>query len=405
MTGKAILILIFYIVIATVNLLLGFLHKKNTAIIILTVFFLTLLMSLNTNGPDVNNYITEYNKIPTGKYNYEIGYTILSVFAYNIGLDFFAFRIIITSICFILILSTCQFFKINLHYAIGFYMCYLFFIDTIQFRNFIVEAILIYSFRYLCVNKKYNAFKYIITIGIATLFHRTAPMFLLLLLSKITQKKLVYDVINCITIILLVFFAVNRSMLKDLINWVLSILNISTGYSSTVTRFSYIPLVIMYYTENMIIRYWTNRYSKACTTNNLLILKNIYNCRVALSPALILLLINSNYYRFFRNMIFLTYIAYYIICFICVRKKYNVIFLLVETIVLTLGWFIIDYIGLNELAIIVNPIITSNLMIDSPIVLMKYIIPIIISVLMYAIMYYINKYYKYSKLELKGRIY
>lgn len=104
-------------------------------------------------------------------------------------------------------------------------------------------------------------------------------------------------------------------------------------------------------------------------------------------------------------MIFLTYIAYYIICFICVRKKYNVIFLLVETIVLTLGWFIIDYIGLNELAIIVNPIITSNLMIDSPIVLMKYIIPIIISVLMYAIMYYINKYYKYSKLELKGRIY
>lgn len=119
-----------------------------------------------------NRYIDFFNEID---YTYEAGYRLLNYIVKNVSDSFNVFLLIFTSIiCFLKYKSILSYTKLPL---IVLLLNYAYFLgDIFNIRQSLGVAITIYSVRFVLEK---NLLKFILTIIIATLFHRTAIVFLL----------------------------------------------------------------------------------------------------------------------------------------------------------------------------------------------------------------------------------
>ncbi len=360
-----------FLIIVCLNIIVGIKNKRNNVLLFLTYALILVLSALNTDGPDFYNYFNDYLLSAQGEHKIaETGFFAISWMFNKVNLDYFMFRIIVVGVCLLLIRSTVGYFNGNENLVLGLYMGYLLFMDTIQIRNFILEAVFIFSLRYLFVNKKFNTLKYIICIFIASGFHRIAVVYLLLLLMKIKINDRTYKYGLLLSISVFVIFMFDRSLLVAAINGVVNLLNIKSGYYvSTSTQLSFLPFVGLYLFEIFVIAYYGKKTMGKSSDKKLV--KRLLQCCIVFSFLLPLLLINLNFLRLFRNL----YIIKYIVLSRIIgklNKKSESRQLAFITISIVILCSVLDCIVVNDVAKIIVPIFRSNLIFNNSVYGMQF---------------------------------
>lgn len=146
-----------------------------------------ILCCLNTDNADYIVYRNYYYAYGTGDfqlidYHMEWAYRLLCQLFYNLGFSFVQFRIFFMSIVLFLTSNSIWKYAKNPVLILILYFIYPFFVQCVQIRNAMAISLIIYALRFL--NKKYGVIKYIAFVLIASLFHVSAIVYLLLALKK-----------------------------------------------------------------------------------------------------------------------------------------------------------------------------------------------------------------------------
>lgn len=362
-----VIIILFYITLMFLNLFSWHIKSNSYAIQILSLALIIILMSGNTEGPDIINYIYVYSHQDEFQFG-DLGYQFLEDLFYNrLHLSFFQFRYLITTFCFILIYSTLSFFKINRHLFIFLYMSYLFFMDTIQIRNFIVMAMFTFSFRYLLGKKKGDWIKFVIINLLATTIQVASIINILLLLVKvITPKKLMKICVVSGTImfgISLLIKMFGGNVLMVVLNMVASDVSRGEGYYVSETHMSGLAILTTVVLGIYLCKVHRDKMvQKQIDSSSLEATCTIYVGNLIMLVFASTLLVNINFYRFYRNFLPLLFIDYTIFLDSyriksTVRKKYLVLVLFT-----TFLWYLFDIVFINEVQECVNPIFEHNIL-------------------------------------------
>ncbi len=351
-------VILFYSV-AVMNIIIGSMRKKNQLLVWIAFVLIFILMTYNFKGPDIGNYINGYINSLDGDAGFtEIGYKFLMRIANTLNLNFFSFRAIISVVCLILFHSTIKFYKSNENIIIGLYMILLFFMDTIQMRNFVVAIIVLFSTKYLIDKSNFSALKYILCIIVATIFHSIAPIYLLLLVCKYIRNRKVFYAMLVFSICSFIFFFISRGTLNSMLMFITKLLGVKTEYSGSATRYGFIPVFLVYIFSMIMMHIYISRINK--NTKKYEILNTIWNIYVVMSLLLPLLLINTNFYRIFRNISLLGLLFFGISSNEYEEQQVRVI----PMYIITVGWWIIEVVLYNNIKTIILPIFSGNLVFD-----------------------------------------
>lgn len=130
---------------------------------------------------DYSVYAAHYNLLGWEVSPFEKGYTILSQFFYNNGMDYAHFRLIFAFLAFIILFFGVCLFTNRVALFVGLYGTTVFFNDATQIRNLMMIALVILGSGLLAKSNKVIKLLGIISLLIATQFHDLGFVFLLVL--------------------------------------------------------------------------------------------------------------------------------------------------------------------------------------------------------------------------------
>ncbi len=327
--------------------------------------FVFVLMTFNYKGPDIGVYIAEYNTIghvsnPFKAVYMEWGYTLLTVICGKIGLDFFAFRAILSIIILSLFVNTINYYKAQRNLVMGAYMLYLFVFDTIQLRNCIVQFIILFATRYLFRKSRWSTLKFLICVAVAGSIHTIAYVYLSLVLIKMFKKPSFYKQLFIFVMALFVAFIVLQPLLPRLEAIISKFLSRGTGYLSGTITIGWL-IVFLLYIIGLIALYLYK--SKVRDRRAKSIIYTIIKVNIILGLFLPLTFINNNFNRIFRNNIILTLIGLTLIYKNSASAKDRQMSLC-AFVAINAGWIYSDMFRRYDINIILKPIFDSNLIVN-----------------------------------------
>ena len=376
------LIAIFMIIFSILNIY----SPRKTKLVSLMLLLLILVLFIgNNDNPDYLGYLRDYENIENNSFKEFVfssgypGFNFLQFISYNIGFNYNMFVLLVSLIGYGLIVNTIKFFSINENYVLLLYFIYPFFFDLIQLKNFLAMSILIYSIKYLLSNKKLDTFKYIILIFLASLIHPVSIIYLCLLITKFSYKNKIFVFLTILSFLVSIgirFNFINLAFLES----------VFFADDFLVTKFTYFETRVRY---GFLVFSFFNLYSLLLIILSIKILeknnkknyshedyKNSKEYKFAylmgevnLFLTIICLpfyFINSNFFRIYRNIFLLNYIAFAI-----TRQNYceeypnnNLIAisydLLVYLLILILFFYSFVYSD-NGIERILKPIFNNNL--------------------------------------------
>lgn len=348
--------------VALMNFVISAIRKKNNFFAGMAYVAIFILMTYNSEGPDIANYINGYLNSMVGNTGFgEGGFNLLMKLGNIMHLNFYSFRAVLTIVCLLLLHNTIKFYNTNENSVISLYMLFLFFMDTIQIRNFVVEIIFIYSTRFLIQDKAFDSLKYIICILVASLFHAIAPIYLILLVCKFVRTQKIYKLILIFSICSFVFFMLFRNCLNYIVMFAANLAGVKMEYATTSTFLGFVPVVGIYFLGLLAIYIYCKKVNRSSSFN--VKLNGLKNIHLALLILLPLLLINTNFYRVFRNALLLT-----LMCFcmkVRVRNKTIKWSAPLIAFILNLLWWFTDVILYNNISRIIIPIFSNNLFFEN----------------------------------------
>ena len=360
--------IIFYI-LAGLNIISGIKKKRSNALYVVALFVVFVLMTFNYRGPDIGAYIKTYNSVGNAhnvksahESTYmEYGYTFLMFCANRIGLDFFAFRIILTFVCLSFFVSTVRYYKVNPNFIIGLYMVYLFFFDTIQIRNCISQFIILFATRYLFSKTKLSIVKYIACVAIASSIHVLALVYLSLLLVRLTRSRSFYQCVCVLAAALFVVCVLIRPLLPQILSYISKLLNRGESYLHSELRFSYLAVMGLH-VVGLLPLYVYGR--NICDTQARRRINTILYIEIIMGVFLPFAFINSNFNRIFRNILILDTIGLTLLYENTKSRTRANVYALAAQLSVVGGWFVTDMFR-NRNEDIVNAIMKYNLIFDN----------------------------------------
>lgn len=335
-------------------------------ILLATVGIIIFYMSGNTEGPDVGNYISGYRHPEQYEFT-DFGYQFLEIFFGNtLKIDFFAFRYLISVICFFLIFISIKRCKANGHFVIGLFMIYLFFIETIQFRNFIVSSLFVFSFSYYVRGKKKDLFVYVIINLLAATIHIIALLNLLFLATKVLNEKKTIKFFTISGVIIFIMSVVGKVFGGNVIQVIIGLLisdgERGTGYAATETRFSWVALSFLYFGMLWLTKssyYYSIKAYESYRVRSVTL--STYQCSLILLIFLGTLMLNVSFYRIYRNMLLLQFIS----ISACINnyqiRRISREKLAFGAIIFAILWFVIDIVMIEGYDRCVDPIFLHNI--------------------------------------------
>lgn len=153
-----------------------FFYKKKRSIIvdIVTGVYIWIVISGYYEGIDIYAYISDYYRLMyTGESQFDgdIGFYLFQYWFTLQGYSYIVFKQFIVFVAVYFMMNGIRKISTNVHLIYAYYLSYQLVLDTIQFRNFIGFAFFMFAIRYLIEEGKYNKFKYLFLISIATCFH------------------------------------------------------------------------------------------------------------------------------------------------------------------------------------------------------------------------------------------
>jgi len=196
--------LIFYFIYIAL-ILCGAVAKKSKLYSVIIFAFLLTLFGLNNHhlgysnyfNMDFSNYYTAYlsSDGALSSRNMETGFRYIMYLSNSLGLSMNSFRLVIGFFGFTLIINTIKRYSNYPNYVLSLYLIYPFINDVIQIRSFLAASIVIFSIRYLIENKKWNLFKYVLSIFIASSIHVSSLFYLVLILVRFLKSKNIFVIV------------------------------------------------------------------------------------------------------------------------------------------------------------------------------------------------------------------
>lgn len=351
---------IFYLICA-LNVLYGIKKKKSNALYTAAFIVMFILMTFNYQGPDIGVYRAAYaliGKAPDlftaiNSTYMEYGYAALMFFGCKLGLNFYAFRIVLNIVCLLLFSSVIRFYKANPNFIVGLYMAYLFFIDTVQLRNFIIQFIILFATRYLLQKSFFSIFKYILCIAIAGSIHTISWLFLILLLVRFVKTN-GYQLIFAAVAVMFILCVVLQPVLPQIINFIAKLIDRGSSYFQTSIKYG-IWFVMALYMLGLVPLYWhKNKITDAETKKQITFFLKI---KIIMGLFLPLCFINNNFNRIYRNFVVLDTIGLALLYENLKAHTEPKRVVLAAQLFLTGGWLVTDmirYRGLNIIGLIMK---------------------------------------------------
>lgn len=358
-----------YFAVCALNIILGLAHKQSGLVKFVTFLTIIATMSFVTGGPDIHAYYDDYTP---GRFETiivaEWGYrAVRYFFAAALHADYYMFRLVTVCVCLLLIDSTVKKFGANSCLVYGLYMAYLLFMDTVQVRNFIGEAVIVFSLRYLLIDKRGNSLKYAVCVGIAFLFHAAFVAYLILLVCKLKNKRKIADYTLAFCLVMFVVFFFFRAPLAAAVDAVSNLIRHNTSYSTTVTRWSALPYAIVLGSPLFVLQSKSKRLPAGSMdkTDSALFSNGIVSLKL-MSIFIVTLLLNINFYRIVRNMIFIVMIAAVRLYELLKKsKRRGRRFIALYMLLFVAAMSVLDYGIVNAGANIVWNVLDNNLLINN----------------------------------------
>lgn len=308
--------LVYYLSTIILNLIAGLNNRKNIiqkVLFLLLILFMGILFVGGVNNADYNSYQNAYI-YQQGK-TLEFGFMLLVNISYKIGLSYSGFLVAIFLLGIFLRL---QFIKTyaNVNYVFVLFLIFPFVLECVQIRTFLAISIVIFSFKYLFVEKRGNLLKYIICIIIASTVHKLSVLFFLFIIIKSKNIRRLMKIVIPITVFVIIYLAYNKfsvSILLDLFSLVEE--TKADVYAKGGFSLTYI-LNIFYVTINIIFSYWSIRLQKDRIDCDLKVNKQIEFSKKILYINIILFICSPLYlaasiiFRVPRSMYIINYILF-----------------------------------------------------------------------------------------------
>ena len=198
------MVLQYSIIITYIVTFLKSLSKSKVKILsaFLFIFAVILYGFRNTGEEDTEVYYTVYSSFNssygnelTSYYGIDQGFLILMRLFSKAGVPFPLFRIIICVFSISLILLTMRAVTDNISIVFCLYLYFPYGYDSDQIRQFLAYSIVVYSLKYLLLKDK-SLLKYMLCIGIASIIHVTAIVYLIYLLALLPDQKNIKNLIK-----------------------------------------------------------------------------------------------------------------------------------------------------------------------------------------------------------------
>lgn len=240
-------------------------RKRNGRIITLSfliaMLVLFILMGLNTDNPDRSYYEGLFFRAGRGFRRYqasvEVGFLFLVRITSQLGMNYSQFLMVYTTVGLALLGNSLILYTRKPTLAILCYICYPFFLDSVQIRHFMAVAIFVYATRYLMEFSTKNLLKYCSLILLASSQHLVAISFMLLLIVYIQDKrKAIY---TSLIVMLLVFAGLKAIYNSSIVRAILGLRNVS--YSSGIGN-TQVTLYIVFYLFLAILCYLLYQFNR-----------------------------------------------------------------------------------------------------------------------------------------------
>lgn len=276
-----------------------------------TLILLLLSVTTNTlNYSDVSPYQYQFNlanvsHVPLNELNdISFGFYVLFKVSYALGLNYRGMMLISIIICMFLLHRFLENEIVNENIFWGLFLIFPGIVEIIQIKYFLGSTIVVYSFKYLLSDKKYNSIKFVIGVFIAYLFHSSCIIFLLLLGVKIIKKYKVNIPLK-ITIIGIFVFSLFLRFVPLIATKVISSIRMERYFGSLATGTSidnFFQVTIYWLSVVFITRYCYLKLEKQMIANKSIskiefIFKN-YAALCILGITLPLLIYDLNFFRF-----------------------------------------------------------------------------------------------------------
>lgn len=179
-------------ILTIMSTLAGLFRRQSKPIAFCILVVLWVIFSLNTYNDDYIGYefLFNNNLVTYEGSGQTVGFQALISAAKFFGLDFMQFRCVVGFICLFLMYSFISRYTKSIAFVLGLYILLPFLYDVVQFRFFLASCIAVYSLKFLIDNEKHGILYFIIGVGIASLIHTAAILFLAFLLVKLKDKIL-----------------------------------------------------------------------------------------------------------------------------------------------------------------------------------------------------------------------
>ena len=169
--------------------------KKSIVFPVLSLLYLAWLGGapnpVTISVLDYHNYEENYNAMFASTYNsrFEWGYLSLAKVAYNSGLTYAQFRLILCFIIFIVLLIAVRRFTNNLAFFVGIFAIFPFFNEIDQIRSFAMYTLILLAASFLIKVNKKNIIISTLIIFLATGFHSSGYFYLVFIGIRLLMHK------------------------------------------------------------------------------------------------------------------------------------------------------------------------------------------------------------------------
>lgn len=309
------MVVVFYSFLIALILLNTLSNRKNEnklyAFAILLVWF--LLVFVNDDYVDWNTYQGIFNRSTYLYYTKDIGFGVLCYILKSLGFEAVSLRIVIYTIGLLLLDRALRMVNVNKLLFLAFYCFYPVPSDAMHLRTCIVSYILIYAL--ISYIKDKNWFKYVLLIAIATLFHKMAVLYIpFVLINRVEKNNKFTKAFLAFVGISVILVGWNRSFISRLSGTLVDISesvemgNITNSIGAGIKNGWIIDWILQL--SFFAIIYFIRYYFKKTYPNDRHPIECIFWINVIALIFLPFYFISFDYFRLFRNMLAVEYMAF-----------------------------------------------------------------------------------------------
>jgi len=333
--------------------------------LLLAVF---LLLTANRTGLDIINYEQAYQYDHTVFEIKDKLYGILSIAAYQAGLSFYMFRAILTFLSGAMAVATIKKVGADFSFILMFYLSSMLFVDSMQFRNAVCMALLLWSFRYLLFGGKGAKMKYVASILLIAQIHAVYYFALVLTLFFYKKRRKQMSVLLFLTGILLMFVtAFNGNQIpffSVIVNLFLAKTDMrGVSYYTSGNLGWTVPAVIHVITTllSIAVKRYANRKASCMTEYQLDYIELMLVYNLILFVTIPAVMMNLHYYRLIRGAFMINVIG---VSFLFRQKgkqdKFSY-YALAVLAVLTVMWYTLDLVIFEDSVTMAAPVLDGKL--------------------------------------------